>query len=143
MTTVTTKPPVTNTGTTINQNPELARIKKILTTILGVPVADNNISLASGKIYAVKIQSQNKNISFNFDSTNNTVSGLLIDSMPKMRFTDTFLITSLRNIISQIGTYETHISKLSTELKLGKIDIVNIDYTQKRILIGSKFYPLP
>ena len=132
-----------NTNTTTIQSPELIRAKKILSTILGTPVADENISLTSGSVFAVKLKLQEKNMTFNFDVSNNSVSGLMIDSTPKMKFTDTFLVTNLRTIISQVDRYTAHINKLSTELKLGKVDLAVIDYTQKRILIGSKFFPLP
>lgn len=121
----------------------IQRISKILNTFLGVNISEENISKIADNKYSVKAIHQGKNISFQFDVTNNTLSYLNIDSKPKMFFSDALLITVAREIFTKIPTYEPYIDKIIKNNNLGEVQAVSIHFAQKRIQIGTKFFPLP
>ncbi len=118
------------------------QISKLLSTLVGINIDANAVSVKKSGEYAIQTQYGNNLISFEFNSSKNTISDLQIKtSSVQMNFSDIILVNQLRGILLKSPTYEAEIKKISQNSGVATVAMLQI--AKKQMQINGKNYPLP
>lgn len=124
--------PVSEGSTEVKNDENIAKISKILSTLIGILPENEQITLTSPNVYLVNFSYQNRKFSFYFNSKNNIISSLKVVGNREMIFSDNFPITTLRLVINSLSSYESQIQAVVNDNSPASIHFVN-----KQAKIGS------
>lgn len=125
-----------------NDSAQKTQISKLLSTLVGINIDASVVAIKKVGEFAIQTQYGNNMLSFEFNSSKNTISDLQIkNSLVQMNFSDIILVNQLRGILLKMPTYEAEIKKISQNS--GVITVAMIQIVKKQMQINGKNYPLP